>query len=191
MKIGSWKFLTKTVIGNRTDPLMIRYVLFRCDAFGVYIHKFLRSDFERALHDHPWSFVAIILKGGYWEVHDQTIDGSEVKSHRRPGEVLVRSAEWRHRVQLPHRNVMDDSSECVPSWSLCIAGRRCRPWGFFVKWFETANMNARGEMMPHSHMPGGAPYSTVAVERKAWCPWKRYDTTKGICVEQDLHDGED
>jgi hypothetical protein len=34
---------------------------------GVKLHHILRSDDDRDLHDHPWSFLSIVLKGGYWE----------------------------------------------------------------------------------------------------------------------------
>lgn len=117
------KLWSKTVIGDQDGPLMIRWVLFRCAAWGLYVHKFLRSDHERALHDHPWPFIAIILKGGYVEVHDQTIDGREVWVPRYPGAVLLRPAEWRHRIMIPVGKT---------SWSLVIVGRRQRQWGFFM-----------------------------------------------------------
>ncbi len=118
------KVCSKTVIGNPAAPLMTRYVIFRCEAFGVYLHQFHRSDYDRALHDHPWPFVAIVLKGGYDEEHDQTIDGKPIIEHRRPGQILLRPAEWRHRVLLPAGRT---------SWSLCLVGRRSRRWGFFLK----------------------------------------------------------
>jgi len=117
------KLCSKTVIGNPLAPLMIRYVLFRCEAWGIYIHKFLLSDYDRALHDHPWPFVAIVLKGGYHEEHDQTIDQGKVSEWRAPGSVLLRPAEWRHRIVLP---------EGKTSWSLVIVGRRQRRWGFVL-----------------------------------------------------------
>src|SRR5574341_215024 len=31
------------------------------------IHHILRSDRGRDAHDHPWPFVTLILRGGYWE----------------------------------------------------------------------------------------------------------------------------
>lgn len=34
----------------------------------IRIHQTLRSDHERALHDHPWNNISIVLRGGYWEV---------------------------------------------------------------------------------------------------------------------------
>lgn len=32
------------------------------------VHKVMRSDHDRALHDHPWHNASIVLEGGYWEV---------------------------------------------------------------------------------------------------------------------------
>lgn len=117
------KFLRKTVVRaeDPNGPLLVRYILFRCAALGVYVHHLLRSDNDRALHDHPWPFVSIVLRGGYCEIHDQTIDGEPFVYWHSPGSVLVRPAEWRHRFCLTK-----------PAWTLVIVGRRCRKWGFFV-----------------------------------------------------------
>lgn len=131
------KFFTRTVIGAARPgvdepPLMIRYVIFRCAAFGIYLHHFCRSDHDRALHDHPWPYVAIILKGGYWEVHDQDRAG-QVVEWRGPGSVLLRPAQWRHRIALPVFGFQDDGRQIQqPSWSLVFVGRRAQRWGFFT-----------------------------------------------------------
>lgn len=116
------KVFNKTVIGPESNPLLVRYILFRCEAFGVYLHKLCRSDYDRALHDHPWPFISVVLCGGYDEVHDQTTDGSTVTVWHKAGSVLVRAAEWRHRFVL-HR---------APVWTLVIVGRRQRRWGFWL-----------------------------------------------------------
>lgn len=36
--------------------------------YAARVHKVLRSDEDRALHDHPWQNASIVLDGGYWEV---------------------------------------------------------------------------------------------------------------------------
>lgn len=117
------KLFRKTVIAadSQEGPLLVRYILFRCAAFGFYLHHLVRSDHDRALHDHPWPFVSIVLRGGYTEIHDQTLDGASTTLWHRPGSVLVRPAEWRHRFALTK-----------PAWTLVIVGRRSRRWGFFV-----------------------------------------------------------
>ena len=133
-KLGKWKCFRKTVIAAQDPrgPLLIRYILFRCEAWGLYLHHLLRSDDDRALHDHPWPFVSIVLRGGYFEIHDQTVSGRKIEAWRKPGSVLLRPAEWRHRVVLRE-----------PAWTLVIVGRRCRRWGFFAHrgWFWWRNYN--------------------------------------------------
>jgi hypothetical protein len=69
-------------------------------------------------------------------VHDQTIDLTTITESRHPGQVLLRPAEWRHRVILePGRT----------SWSLVFVGRRVRRWGFFTEngwcWWRQYNAN--------------------------------------------------
>ena len=134
MTLGKVTLFERKVIGQPSDPLMIRYILFRLPAFGIYIHNMRRSDYDRALHDHPWSFVSLVLKGGYFEHHDQTIDRSETSEWRRPGSVLVRPAEWRHRFELNREWWTPESKGPeIPSWTLVIVGRRSKPWGFFLE----------------------------------------------------------
>ncbi len=36
--------------------------------FNIYLHHFLRSDDDRALHDHPWWNASILLTGEYTEI---------------------------------------------------------------------------------------------------------------------------
>lgn len=128
MIIGNLKLFEKVIIGPVNDPLLIRYVLWRLPVIGMYLHNMRRSDYDRANHNHPWSWVSLVLKGGYWEWHDQTLDGKNVKEWRGPGSVLVRPAQWRHRFELPITATLTPQ----PSWTLVIVGRRCQKWGFFL-----------------------------------------------------------
>jgi hypothetical protein len=34
----------------------------------IHLHHILRSDGDRAFHDHPWNFTSILLSGGYTEL---------------------------------------------------------------------------------------------------------------------------
>lgn len=134
MVVGKFKLFEKTVIGPADNPLLIRYILFRCPAFGIYLHNMKRSDYDRALHDHPWPFVSFVLSGGYYEHHDQTLDGHEAMEWRKPGNVLVRPAEWRHRFELDREWWTPESKGPEKqAWTLVIVGRRFRRWGFFLK----------------------------------------------------------
>ena len=90
---------------DKAEPFMIRYyVLFRKRPkwfpFNILVHKILKED-RGDLHDHYWSYITIILKGGYWET---TKKG---KFWRPPGYIGFRTADHLHRVDLkPNTNTM-------------------------------------------------------------------------------------
>lgn len=118
------------IVGGADNPYMLRwYVLPRNRRFNVYLHKFLRDDDNRALHDHPWWFVSVILRGGYVE---HTVRGWIT---RNLGSVAFRHATHRHRVVLWR----DAKGKAIPTWTLFVTGRKKRTWGFwcpqgFVPW---------------------------------------------------------
>lgn len=63
------------IIGGRDDPYMLRWWLIpRNPIFNIYLHKFLRDDDDRALHDHPWFWCSILLHGDYVEVFAPLFD---------------------------------------------------------------------------------------------------------------------
>jgi hypothetical protein len=130
VKIGKLKlFESAKYIGGKEDPLLIRWILFRIPSFGIFIHKFCRSDYDRALHDHPWTFISYILKGGYYEFTESGIEWIG------PGRRLYRPAEFKHRVVLQQlSNGLKKWLEPPdPSWSLVFVFRRRRKWGFWLK----------------------------------------------------------
>jgi hypothetical protein len=100
-----------TLWGRRAGPKIAR---------AVFLHQFLRSDYDTALHDHPWPFVSVILSGGYWE-HAANPDGTIRRRWFGPGRVLRRPAEYRHRAELP------PGRDC---WTLVFRGKKCRSWFF-------------------------------------------------------------
>jgi hypothetical protein len=121
MRVFGIRLFERKVIGPFDNPLLIRYILFRVPKFGVYVHHLLRSDYDRSLHDHPFAFLSILVKGQYTEHHNQTIDGKEIAALRPRWSVMLRPAEWRHRLELSE-----------PAWSLVFVGPRVRRWGFFL-----------------------------------------------------------
>ena len=83
--------------------------------FNLMLHKICQSDPDD-LHDHPWWYFTLILKGGYWEV---TPKG---RFWRGPGHFRIRPPGDLHRLEVP-----EDSEGC---WSLFCRGGKVRPWGF-------------------------------------------------------------
>ena len=50
------------IIGDKEDPYLARWHLIpRNPVFNLYAHRFLRSDDDRALHDHPWLNASVLL----------------------------------------------------------------------------------------------------------------------------------
>lgn len=99
--------------------LMRWHILPRNSLFNVYLHKFLRSDDDRALHDHEYDNLSVILKGSYYEVFRTKV------KERHAGSVVFRLANVPHRIELEPK-----LSGELPVWTLFITGPRRRSWGF-------------------------------------------------------------
>jgi hypothetical protein len=132
-------------IGGSERPYMLRwYLIPRNRWLNLYLHKFMRDDDDRALHDHPWWFVSIMLWGQYTEVLAQGTAGSV----RGVGDIAYRPAEHRHRVVLDERD-----GKPVPAWTLVITGPKSREWGFwcpkgFVHWQKFVATDDPGAVGP-------------------------------------------
>ena len=121
------------VIRDRLDdePYLERYYVFLKDRdtfpFNVFVHKFLKSDPDD-VHDHPWSYATLILRGGYWEWIPQfNAKGDkfgEIAHWRGAGSFRTAKASTYHRIEL------DPNITC---WTLFMPGRKQRDWGFLVK----------------------------------------------------------
>lgn len=55
------------VIPSGGAPYMIRVYLGHWRGWRLYLHRFVSSDGERWLHDHPFAGLAVVLSGGYVE----------------------------------------------------------------------------------------------------------------------------
>ena len=123
----------KRVILDResNEPYLERYYLFLKDRklfpFNVFLHKFLKSDPDD-VHDHPWPYATLILRGGYYEwVPEFNSKGEkigEIRHWRGPGHFRTCGATSYHRIEL-------DPS--VTAWTLFMPGPQKREWGFLVK----------------------------------------------------------
>lgn len=80
---------------------------------NVYLHQINVSDDARALHDHPWDNISLVVEGGYVEV---TPEG---EFERKPGDIVHRKATNAHRL------VIDK-----PAITLFFTGPIIREWGF-------------------------------------------------------------
>jgi hypothetical protein len=123
----------KRVVYDRVDnePYLERYYVFLKDRkrfpFNVFLHKFLKSDSDD-LHDHPWSYATLILKGGYWEwipqFNSRGEKMGEIAKWRAPGHFRICRANSYHRIEL---------DPGVETWTLFMPGPQQKDWGFLVK----------------------------------------------------------
>jgi hypothetical protein len=124
-------------VGKEEDPYMLRWFLYKSEKGKPrgYIHKFLRSDYDEALHDHTSPSVSLLFEGEYIE---HTRDGERL--WQAPA-VIFRDAETPHRIEL-----IDNK----PAYTLFFFGDNIRDWGFhcpkgwihnkqFVQEFENGN----------------------------------------------------
>jgi hypothetical protein len=128
----------KRVVMDRqaNEPYLERYYIFLKDRkrfpFNVFIHKFLKSDPDD-VHDHPWPYATLILKGGYFEwtpVFDRTGKKiAETCKWRGAGHFRICKATSYHRIEL-------DPS--ITAWTMFMPGPQKREWGFLVnnKWIH-------------------------------------------------------
>lgn len=123
----------KRIVMDRTsdEPYLERYYVFLKDRanfpFNVFLHKFLKSDPDD-VHDHPWPYATLILKGGYWEWRPQFNSKGEktgeIAKWCGPGSFRWAGANTFHRIEL------DPDVTC---WTLFMPGAKQRDWGFLVK----------------------------------------------------------
>lgn len=130
------KFFKKKIFSDSFDPTpyMIRWTIFECSRFQIFVHKFLRTDND-CLHDHPWDFTSIILKGGYKEqnlagtikvvtstnaLEDQFQYKTRCKKYK-AFNIIKHNAEDAHRIEIDK-----------PCLTIMFTGRWRRLWGFYT-----------------------------------------------------------
>ena len=103
-----------TVSGANGAYLRRWFLVPRNRFLNVYLHEFLDSDDDRALHDHPWASLSWLLFGLLTEVTTQGRTGLL------PGAWVYRKATHAHRLVLYGDRAV----------TLFITGPRVRDWGF-------------------------------------------------------------
>jgi len=123
----------KRIILDRVseEPYLERYYVFlknrKWFPFNIFLHKFLKSDPDD-VHDHPWPYATLILKGGYWEwiplFDEQGKKVNEIAHWRGRGHFRISKATSYHRIEL------DPDVTC---WTLFMPGPQRKEWGFLVR----------------------------------------------------------
>jgi hypothetical protein len=131
-----WAFVTET-IGQEECPMMLRWSIWlpgpkKTPWFKVLIHYFPPNVSDRDPHDHPRSFLTLILRGGYlnteWVKFDPPLDlGNGESQEWVPEMEWVGAGAIRFR-RADHTHIVETTES--GAWTLVIMGPERRPWGF-------------------------------------------------------------
>lgn len=132
-KLGRYRLIPDRRTG---EDYMDRYYIFlknrKWFPFNVTVHRIKKSD-DPIFHDHPWPFITIILKGGYWE-HTPVFNGegkiiADIQKWRGPGSVVIRRATEFHWLEM--------DPDVGSATTLFFMGPQQRDWGFLINRTKT------------------------------------------------------
>ncbi len=90
---------------------------------SIRVHRILKADDDRHLHDHPWNARTLILEGSYVEEGPDVVPGRRARRLRRAGDTARIGFGRFHRIA----HVSDGGAT-----TLFISGRYRGTWGFRV-----------------------------------------------------------
>lgn len=112
---------------------MERFWLFRTPWINARVHHIHTPDHDRHLHDHPWTFISIILRGSYIEARPRfyeprffsSLNNTELVdyTYRREGSIALRRAIDRHLIDLVSNGGV---------WTLVFTFPNRHKWGFYT-----------------------------------------------------------
>lgn len=98
-----------------------RLHLLKTPWFAVCLHWINKPDPEPYLHDHPVTFLSVILRGGYSEFRWTPRDGNHQRTHH-----------WFNFIRATQLDQHTISSVEPGTLTLCFMGPKIRDWGFFT-----------------------------------------------------------
>lgn len=145
-------------VGPPQDLYLRRwFVIPRNSVFNIYLHQFLCSDDDRALHDHPWAFNATYVVHGSYTERTIAAGGVHKAVKHSPGAFKFRWGPSPHRVVLEREQVAGiwHANKSAPAITLFFTGPVVRGWGFhcpsgwvpwrkFVEQRDGGNQNGAG-----------------------------------------------
>ena len=127
-KIKPFQFRWREPLGHDVCPYAHRTLL-NLGLFSIRLHEWHRSDDKRFMHDHPWHFVTLVLRGSYTDVSAKGRDVLTV------GSIRYRPANHAHYVEVPPTGAVTIiiTSYVVRNWGFWVKGKFVRPLRFFGK----------------------------------------------------------
>jgi len=108
----------RLINGDANEPYLERYWVGSFFGMRIYIHRFVASDPDRGLHDHPWGWgFSTVLSGSYSEEYESF------------GKIETRKINWFNWIPgYKWHRVKYEGTE--PVWTLFIRGPSRKVWGF-------------------------------------------------------------
>lgn len=139
-----WAFMERFEVPDYDHPernYLTRWRLIQTPWFGIYLHRFDGPDPRPTLHDHPWPFRSLVLRGGYVEADTYSKSPGRLPVNADcitdiPLESLRWHGAWTTlRARSVNRKNATDTHTIVsllrvPTWTLMFVGRRVREWGY-------------------------------------------------------------
>lgn len=145
----NWALLEKFVVPHYDDPngepYLVRWRLISTPWFGVFLHRLGTPDPRDTLHNHPWPFLSVILRGSYMEFVKSNVPGVYAESR------LIK--------RLNYKGLNDwhwiASLDRVPTWTLMFVGRRRKVWGY---------LDRGGVVTPYDQHPFNEDYKSALAQ---------------------------
>lgn len=126
------------------EPSRIRWRIIHTPFFGIYLHKWNKPDPRPTLHDHPWVFFSIILKGHYIQKvrkvkfhFDQAIIYLKKRGFFIGDNDLIASPLKEEKIKwfnfFPHGKFHTVTYVKKGTWSLMFVGKTHDSWGYIRK----------------------------------------------------------
>ena len=111
-KIFKWREL-----GGLPECPYFRRTIINFGLFSMRFHRWYSDDDHHSLHCHPFSFITLVLSGGYTDISEGEDDKLTA------GSIRFRHAEYRHSV----RDVLPNTR------TILLTTKPFRRWGFYVE----------------------------------------------------------
>lgn len=114
MKLFQW---VKEIRSQDGVLVFKRYAIFQTTFLSLYVHFIYQADKDKHLHNHPWNFLTMVLRGKYYVMLPNSV---EIK---RPGSLSFMTRKGYHKIAF----VVGP-----PVVTLFLAVGKWTPWGYDV-----------------------------------------------------------
>lgn len=157
----NWRKVRMTLRRYDTKIYLDRWGFEHPRVGGLFLHRMDAPDPGLDLHDHPWSFLSIVLTGGYIEERADTRNAPKIAAFDRAQRGIIvgrrRGSARVMRLDECHRITRLDAPRV---WTLVLHGPRRRSWGFYLadgymgeqEYDETVRVERRDLVADHGYV---------------------------------------